>query len=185
MKKIEDYVGLYPQGQIWTGSTGLATNLGLFYEVDETNPEDIKPLAKGISLFFKTGLSEPNKLAVGGFDECQLALRKLSSMTEQEALYIATEVYFNQFEMDPNEIRVMRYENGNWLIYYREVGTPQKVCIASSGKIGIYRPEVQKFVDINYQWAFELTPYLLSRQIDIYGLIEAGIAVDINNLPKT
>ena len=89
--KIEDYSPYYIGGQIHTGKTGLATNLGLFYSYTPGELGEISPAPTGLTLFFKELGQRVDPLAVVEFDsedyqDCKLAVRPFSKLTPEEAL---------------------------------------------------------------------------------------------------
>ncbi len=180
---IENYVGLYIGGKVFTGETGLATNLGLFYEVKQVPGTDvISPMLGGISLFFNKLGDHENKLAVAKFDECKLALRSLMSMTDQEAIQVARWVYFDKHP-ELEDIRADKRGGDKWFIYHGDLGSDHKVCIVmSERRLGIFNATSNRYDEVPFKDIADLTPWFLDNQFDLYRLIEMGVAVDINTL---
>jgi len=187
--KIEDFIAYYIGGRIHTGATGLATNLGLFYKFIPGELGDVDPEPTGITLFFKQLGNQVDALAVVKIDseefaECKLALRPLSHITEEEAIFIAKEVLFNLYTIDHNQIRAQRFLNNMWLISYIDASNPLKVTITPEGQIGVFDPEESNYKDISFKHVHRLTPWMLKQQLDIFNLIKAGVALDITQLNK-
>lgn len=105
-------------------------------------------------------------------DECdriKLVLRPLSDMTEEEAAHIGQLVYGK-----PDSVK--------WRIEHK------------NGYLKIYRKHYQKAITIDYASAdldfydgdeldtslrqIEIFQYLLSKSFDLFGLIDAGLAID-------
>ena len=182
--KIEDYSPYYIGGQIHTGKTGLATNLGLFYSYTPGELGEISPAPTGLTLFFKELGQKVDQLAVIEFDsedyqDCKLAVRPFSKLTPEEAIFIATQVFFYQYEMDFTQIKAQKYINDIWLIFYQEAANDLKVSITQEGQIGIFDPTQQRYVDCSHRHLHRLTPWYLKQNLDVFNLIAAGVAMDI------
>lgn len=178
---IENFIGPYIGCQVYTGETGLATNLGLFYNCKTEEGEPTVPQLGGITLFFKQIGDHKDKLVVADFNECKLALRPWTDMTEEEAKIIAGHVFFNYYDLD--DIRAERRSADKWFVYYREITSDYRVCIVlTDGKVGIWNPTNRKYDDAPFDLMCGLTPWLLDRQFDIFKLIPQEVAVDITNL---
>lgn len=180
---IENFVGPYIGCQVDTGKTGLATNLGLFYNCKNEDGEPTIPQLGGITLFFKEIGDQTDKLVVADFNECKLALRPFMDMNEEEATTIAHHVFFNHYEFD--DIRAEKKSGDKWIVYYRDITSDYKVCIVlTDGKVGIYNGVTRKYDDAPFDLMCGLTPWLLDKQFDIFKLIQQGVAVDITKLKR-
>jgi hypothetical protein len=121
--------------------------------------------------------------------DCQLMLRQLSSMTEEEALHVAWLTMDSQKLGD--DARISKDEiNGN--VVYNDGGLmvdedaavvidlacrcfEGQVCIRNDGDIELWNDAGEKLPIDNQA---EKVRYLLSKGFDLFQLIEKGLAID-------
>jgi hypothetical protein len=102
-------------------------------------------------------------------EECKPILRKLSSMTEVEARDIAV-IMFGQ----PDSVKWRLENKTNYLNVYRKHYHISFTIDLASGDVDIY-DEGGIQTTINHHF---ITKYLLSKGFDLFGLIDAGLAIE-------
>ncbi len=98
-----------------------------------------------------------SKLDDASIEAIELFLRQLNSMTEEEALHIADLLNFGRVASDGAKIHQVKQMLGS--VYY-----------------------FNKFYTISAAKYVELFHYLLRQGFDLFGLIDAGLAVDKNEI---
>lgn len=154
-KHIKDYISFYI-GQTLSLHEGLGINLGLYFPDVWTKGGDVEP--NGINALFLEGEAKGKGYTMN-FNQCKLVLRPLWDMKKEEALEI---IQIENSAFIVKEIKFFPMEEGeNQFTWSEELEPPHS---AESWSIMDAMPE-----------QFH---YLLSRGFDLFGLIEAGIALD-------
>jgi len=129
------------------------------------------------------------------FDACadlKPILRRLSSMTEDEAVELVL-VLFNTTQLEENidseEIQLDLAPNDGWLLVAEEMAIVIDVsCRCFEGQIGILHcGSIMLYDDDGSIQTLQNVPdafhYLISRGFDLFGLLDAGLAIEKQN-PK-
>lgn len=104
-------------------------------------------------------------------------LRPISDMTEEEATRIAIIMYGQ-----PDSVKWRMEDKGNYFNVYRRHYVESFTIDKASGDIDRYEKwdgETEIQITLNHHF---ITHYLLSRGFDLFGLIEAGLAIDKTKL---
>jgi len=149
-KDIKDYISLYIGQPIMVEQDGKGTNLGLYFPDVWTAEGNTEP--NGVNVL--SILPDKHKVYAMNFNQVKLILRPLSDMQDDELKTIAriSNIDFKERSLD----HALALEN-----------------IKANGIKAIKFDENLKPIEV-----FEITRYLLSRGFDLFGLIEAGIAID-------
>lgn len=104
-------------------------------------------------------------------------LRPLSDMTEEEAIDIAIIMYGQ-----PDSVKWRMEDKGNYFNVYRKHYAESFTIDKASGDIDRYsKGDGGMDLDVTLQHHF-ITAYMLSKGFDLFGLIEAGLAIDKTKL---
>jgi len=104
-------------------------------------------------------------------------LRKLSDMTEEEAIFIAKIVLFENYHGFTG--RAEKY-NDRYVVWDKGNSEGDHVEILFDGQI--VRWVQSKVEDAPYECCYEIFPYLLSHHFDLFNLISSSQAIDKETL---
>jgi hypothetical protein len=172
MKKIEDYLHLYLGCEVRTND---------------------RPLGNGQTHYGRTGtfigFTDHTRISCriahrAGPEGCintfllRPLLRPLSDMTEEEALHCVGIAYHSVYDHAPEFIRTEMVDSNNeaGAIVCEEPGWKYGFSVT---KTGIDFSANGDFLHIP---VFEITRYLLSKGFDLFGLFEAGLAIETPSL---
>jgi len=115
--------------------------------------------------------------------EVRLVLRRIESMTEEEAIAIG-EIVIGTY--DSVKFRVEKnFTSGGrftyWKVHKEHRGYGQSLTISDNGEIDVYDNHDDGTHTIYTNQHF-VTMYLLSRGFDLYRLIDSGFAVDLTDM---
>lgn len=131
----------------------------------------------------------------GGFDGGKLIIRPLSDMTEEEILQCGKlicavpneEGFSYEIERSHNTVGAKffsdKYTSGQYLSIWNEKNKLSGIGHIEVGWYNDNKIDKRKTKDLwKVGGCHELTIYLLSKHFDLFGLIEAGLAIDKTTL---
>jgi hypothetical protein len=157
MKKIEDYLQFHIGCEYVSEIKGIpnGTIAGVskdeccdFVDLRFIDPEEGKEIT----------------IPTNYFDQIKLLLRPLSGILNTEA-YEVYKIYFGKET-------ALDFSGDNGSVYYN----PKQVRVKAEHALRIF--DGQDYETGDFAKVLELVPYLLSKHFDLFGLIEAGLAID-------
>lgn len=167
MKELKDYLHLYLGCDLWIEEPGETAFKSKFEGIDATG----RPIAK-----------EYEHQILWKFNEIKPILRPLSDMTDVEIIKVAKIA---------DCLPIGWYDNNGYWEINRTDHPNIGIEVCCNGKYAIrvtFKKPALYFVDYEKSGVFylpetiEIFRYLLSKHFDLFGLIDAGLAIDKTTL---
>jgi hypothetical protein len=170
--KLQDYLHYYLHGKIWEAGVTTCTLMGI-----------------GDS-YYTIKTKQGTLLTLSNRAEIKLVLRRLEDMTEQEIISLLQSMVPTEMEDKPSDeeygIELFRNDGGNLVDADALIGAAYtcrcyegQISIKKCGTICAYDETGTEQELVNGPKAYH---YLLTQHFDLFGLIDAGLAIDTKSL---
>lgn len=172
MRDIKDYLHLYLGCDVQT-KWHLVCTLVAITKSDYNPYSDCKIMRK----------DQSKVMLDTAFSNIKPILRKLSSMTEEEAIEIG-EIVIGSYDSVKFKADKKLSNSGTfnyWKVHKEHRGYGKSLTIDENGEVDVYDSHNDGTHTIYMKQHF-VTKHLLSKHFDLFQLIESGLAIDKNTL---